>query len=307
MSKIFPLTKKRAAYAENRKTNLLGTKLAHNASLEQRYATSLRRLVLQMTSETLREVKKLFKTETSKEFITQQKAQIAMDVRYSRTANTMDANIGSMARILMNALTDKFTKLFAIKSKLIVNNMLLGAEKTSTSAVHASLSKLSGGLSLKTGIVSPGYEDIVSAITAENVALIKSIPQKYLTDVTGSVMRSITQGQGLKDLVPEIQKYDGQTYRRAKNIALDQTRKAYNSINKDKLTTLGITHFKWIHTSGSVSPRESHLHILDGKTFSFENLIEEQTALGVPERDRGIPGYPQNCKCSFNPIIDLSE
>ena len=113
MSKIFPLTKKRAAYAENRKTNLLGTKLAHNASLEQRYATSLRRLVLQMTSETLREVKKLFKTETSKEFITQQKAQVAMD-----------ANIGSMARILMNALNDKFTRLFAIKSKLIVKTAI---------------------------------------------------------------------------------------------------------------------------------------------------------------------------------------
>jgi len=296
MPKQFPLTKKRQAWVENRKTKLLGTKLAHNASLEQRYATELRRLVIQMTSETLREINKLFRTETSKEFIAQQKQQMAMD-----------ANIGSMARILMNALTDKFTKLFAKKSKSIVDQMLSGAEKTSTSIVHASLNKLSGGLSLKTGIVSPGYENIATAITAENVNLIKSISQKYLDDVTGAVMRSITQGEGLKDLVPEIQKYDGQTYRRAKNIALDQTRKAYNTINAQKLTTLGITHFIWRHSSGGITPRESHLHILNGKTFSFENLIEEQTALGVAERDRGLPGIPVNCKCTILPIIDLSE
>lgn len=294
MSEQFPLTKKRSRWAENRKTNLLGSTLAHNASLEQRYATALRGLVLQMTTETLREVKKLFKTETSKEFIAQQKEQMAMD-----------GNIGSMARILMNALTDKFTKLFAIKSKSIVNNMLLGAEKTSTSMVHASLSKLSGGLSLKTGIVSPGYEDIAAAIVAENVSLIKSIPQKYLTDVTGSVMRSITQGQGLKDLVPEIQKYDGQTYRRAKNIALDQTRKAYNTINADKLTTLNVKQFKWIHSYGGVSPRESHMKI-DGHIFSFENLEAEQAALGVSKSDQGLPGMAINCRCSMNPVIDLS-
>lgn len=296
MPKQFPLTKKRQAWAAHRNTSLLGTKLAHNASLEQRYATELRRLVIQMTSETLREVKKLFKTDTSKEFIAQQKQQMAMD-----------ANVGSMARILMNALMDKFTKLFASKSKSIAEQMLSGAEKTSTSTVRSSLNKLSGGLSLQTGIVSPGYEDISIAIIAENVSLIKSIPQKYLDDVTGSVMRSITQGEGLKDLVPQIQKYDGQTYRRAKNIALDQTRKAYNTINAQKLTTLGVTHFEWRHSSGGVTPRESHLHILNGKTFSFEHLIEEQAALGVPERDRGLPSVPINCRCTILPIIDLSE
>jgi len=295
MPKQFPLTKKRQAWAENRNTSLLGTKLAHNASLEQRYATELRRLVIQMTSETLREVKKLFKTDTSKEFVAQQKQQMAMD-----------ANIGSMARILMNALMDKFTKLFASKSKSIAEQMLAGAEKTSTSTVRSSLNKLSGGLSLQTSIVSPGYEDIATAIVAENVSLIKSIPQKYLDDVTGSVMRSITQGQGLKDLVPEIQKYDGQTYRRAKNIALDQTRKAYNTINAQKLTTLGVKQFKWLHSAGGVTPRESHMKI-SGHIFSFENLEAEQAALGVPERDRGLPSVPINCKCTILPIIDLSE
>ena len=68
--------------------------------------------------------------------------------------------------------------------------------------------------------------------------LIKSIPEQYFKDVTGSVMRSITTGNGLADLVPEIKKYDGQTERRAKLLALDQTRKAYNSINKQRMQSL---------------------------------------------------------------------
>ncbi len=293
-NKELPLTKKKREWAKGREVNLKGLKLQHNVALEERYAKQLRALVREMTSETLKEVKKLFKTDTAKDYLKQQK-QFAMD-----------ANIGSQARIVMNYLTDKFTRLFASKAKSISTNMFENTSKTSKSILHSSLKQLSGGLSLKTGIVPPGYEDIASATVAENVSLIKSIPEKYLADVTGSVMRSITSGQGLADLVPEIQKYDGQTYRRAKNIALDQTRKAYNTINKNRLVALGVTHFQWLHTKGSQSPRESHLHILDGRTFAFANLEGQQAALGVPERDRGLPGYPVNCRCTILPVIDLS-
>ena len=45
----------------------------------------------------------------------------------------------------------------------------------------------------------------------ENVGLIKSIPAQYLNGVQGAVMRSITTGNGMQDLVPYLQKHKGIT------------------------------------------------------------------------------------------------
>ncbi len=286
-----PLTKRKARWAENRDMTLRGTHLLYNASQQDKYKNALTRLVQEMTEETQKEIKKLFSSEVAQEYIEAQKQ-----------ASAMDASISSKARILMNALMDKFTQLFAFKSKRLAERMINSASGISKTNLHTSLKKLSGGLSLKTGIVTPGMEEVAKALVAENVSLIKSIPEQYFKDVTGAVMRSITTGQGLADLVPEIRKYDGMTDRRAKNIALDQTRKAYNSINKARLQKIGIKQFEWVHSGGGQTPRESHLKI-NGHIFDFENLEAQQAALGVPPQDRGIPGYPVNCRCTILPII----
>src|SRR5690606_15281487 len=120
------------------------------------------------------------------------------------------------------ALTNKFTQLFASKAKYLAQTMINGASDVSKSTLHFSLKQLSGGRSLKTGVVPEGMEDVTAASIAENVSLIRSIPQKYFTNITGDVMRSITTANGLEYLIPKINKYAGETSRRAKNIALDQ-------------------------------------------------------------------------------------
>lgn len=282
------LSNKKARWAKNRKVVLRGNRLNYNASLQTWYERKLKRLVRQMTEEVKREVSRLFE-------------------RLPVTPlGTMDDSIGSQARILMNMLTDKFDSLFALESKYLAEQMLDKTLKVSESNLKDSLKQLSGGLSIKTSIVPPELVDVITASIAENVSLIKSIPEQYLKDVTGSVMRSITSGQGMYDLLPEIRKYGLHTERRAELLALDQTRKAYTSVNATKLDNLGVTHFEWIHSGGGQVPRESHLRI-DGHIFSFANLQAEQAALGVPKDDRGLPGYPPNCRCTFSPVIDFSD
>jgi len=238
-----------------------------------------------MTRQTKAAVAKLFTSETAKKYLTAQ-----------------DASISSQARVLMNELLDKFSQLFSFKSKILAERMVNGAAGVSKTVLHTSLKKLSGGLSLKTGIVPAGMEEISKALIAENVSLIKSIPQEYFKNVTGAVMRSITVGRGMADLLPQIQKYDGQTQRRAKNLALDQTRKAYNSINKERMQKIGVKQFEWVHSGGGQKPRESHLKI-SGHIFDFDDLTKQQAALGVPPEDQGIPGYPINCRCTMVPVI----
>lgn len=297
MAKSLPLTKKKSKWVENRNVILRGEQLNYNASLQKKYALELKKMTKKMIDETKKQLKKLFSGEIADDFFENQEEE-------SKIA--MDASISSQARILTNYLLNKFNKLFSLKAKDLATKMVVSSSEVSKSNLHSSLKKLSGGLSLKTGIVPTGMEDVSTAIVAENVSLIKSIPQEYFKNVTGAVMRSITTGNGLNDLVPEIKKYSQQTQRRSENIALDQTRKAYNNINKQRLQSIGVKKFEWVHSYGGVSPRKSHMKI-DGHIFSFENLEAEQAALGVPEADRGIPGHAINCRCTINPVIDFSD
>lgn len=290
-----PLTKAKKKWVENRKVTLRGTQLRYNASQQAKYVDSLLRLVSQMTKETKKQIIVLFRGPDSKDYFRQQ-----------RKAEAMDASLASQARILTNALTRKFAQLFADKGKKLSQQMVGGAAQVSQFNLNTSLKQLSGGLTLKTSIVPEGMDDVSTALVAENVSLIKSIPSQYFKDITGSVMRSITTGNGLADLLPDLSKYEGQTARRTRNLALDQTRKAYNSINKQRLQALGVKQFEWIHSGGGQRPRESHQKI-SGHIFNFATLEDEQAELGVPLEDRGIPGHPVNCKCTMSPVIDFDS
>lgn len=297
MNKKPPLTKKKREWVKNRSVVLRGEPLNYNASHQEKYSMAIKKLIKQMVDETKKQILKLFKSEPSKKYFNKQKEDEKI---------VMDASISSQSKIVLNVLQRKFARLFQQKSKYLSQKMVNDLDKISKSNLHSSLKKLSGGLSLKTGVVSESVKNVANAIVSENVSLIKTIPQEYFKDITGAVMRSITTGNGMADLVPEINKYAKTTQRNAELMALDQTRKAYNSINKQRMMNIGVKQFEWIHTGGSVSPRKSHLAI-DGKIFSFENVEKEQAALGVPEADQGIPGHAINCRCRMGPVIDFSD
>ena len=295
MRKKPPLTKKRSKWIENRNVALHGTRLAYNAALQSRYERSLKNLTKQMTLLVKKKLIDLFEGRIAEEYFEQQEMAAAMD-----------ASIASKAKQLLAKLLAKFDQLFSFSASVLSTRMIEETKKSSEKSLHVSLKQLSGGLSLKTSVVPEGMEDVSRALIAENVSLIKSIPQQYFKDITGSVMRSITTGNGLADLVPDLRKYSGQSERRVKNLALDQTRKAYNSINKERMQSVNVKQFEWVHSGGGQKPRASHMKI-SGTIFSFENLEKEQAALGVPEADQGIPGYPINCRCTMIPVIKFED
>lgn len=286
-----PLTKKRETYAAGRSTGPMfkGTPLQYPAGVSTRYVQDLTALVAQMTAQTNREITKLFKGQAAQSFFAQDAAPVG-------------GNIASQARILVNSLENRFNALFSRKAKPMAERMVKSADAASTTALHSSLTKLTGGLSLKTSQITPALEVIYNASVAANVSLIKSIPSQYMQDVQGSVMRSITSGNGLADLVPDLEKYEGITHRRATNIALDQTRKAYNNINQGRMEAIGITSFMWHHSGGGAHPRELHIE-MDGQTYDFADppVIDEGTG------ETGIPGQAVNCRCTMSPIFDFAK
>lgn len=283
-TKKLRLTKKRQAWAAARgdAPQFRGEQLSHNAAVAVRYVGALSALTAQMTAQVKREVLRLFQTDAAAAHFGE------------------DATIASQSRILLVQLGNRFDALFAKKAKPLAEAMVRDADKTGTKALHSSLQKLSGGMSLKTSVLDAPLQNIYKASVTENVGLIKSIASTYLQQVEGAVMRSITTGNGLQDLIPALEKYEGMTHRRAKNIALDQTRKVYNSINKGRMQALGVGKFMWHHSGGGAHPREDHVG-MDGNVYSFDDLpvIDERTG------ERGIPGQAPNCRCTMSPVFDF--
>ncbi len=279
MKKIKLTRKKKQWYKERPQNNIIkGGVMGYNADISRKMEKRLDNLVSQLTKETERELKKVFAKDTTM---------------------TMDADISSGARIILNALYKKFTKIFNEKGLFATKSMVNNTENTVSSNLNQSFKELSGGLTIKTSDISPRTKSLMKASINESTSLIKSISSNYLEKVSGQVYRSITSGQGLKDLIPFLEKIKGVTKRRAKNIALDQTRKTYSNVAENKMKEAGVTHFEWVHSGGGAEPRKEHL-AHDGKVFAFDDL----------PLYNGMPDYPSRqpfCRCSSRPIIKLDE
>lgn len=299
MTRRLRLTAARQEHAASRQTPPVfkGQPLRHPAGVESRYVAALTTLAAHMTAEVRATVIRLFESPAARAYFATFLHNAGMDA-----APGPGANMGSQARMLVNSLNARFNALFAKRAPGIAGQMVDGTEAASKTALHGSLSKLTGGVSLKTGLLTPQVKAVYNASVATNVGLIKTIAQEHLKRVEGAVMRSITSGRGLQDLVPELEDIGDYTHRKAKNVALDQTRKTYNAINRGRMTGIGLRKFEWIHSGGGAEPRPLHVD-MDGEIFSFDNppIIDERTG------ERGIPGQAPNCKCTMRPVFDFND
>lgn len=264
-----------------------GTALNPPLSTEARYRDQLERMVAQMRGETERELRKLYG-----QLGAQDAPGWGMD----------GPSLASQARILTNALSAKFQAAFARRARGLADQLARNVEGASKTSLHASLKELSGGISLKTSVVTPRLREAVKASIAENVGLIKSIPQEYFLKIQGSVMRNITAGNGTAGILDTIEHIGAVTSRRAALIARDQTSKATTAVNSARMSALGIRKFEWLHSGGGKEPRKLH-EDLSGRVFSLDDppVIDDKTG------ERGLPGQLINCRCRMVPVIDFGN
>jgi len=219
-------------------------------------------------------------------------------------AMAQDWSLASQARILGDALAKKFKKLFDDEAWDIAESMVQEASHVSQAAVASNLKKIGGELlTIKTDFVTAGMKEVMTASVAENVSLIKSIPEKYLQQVQGDVMRSISmEGKGVADLTKSLEKYEGVTKNRAANIAEDQTRRVYTSLNSKRLQKVGLDKFQWKYNYVGQASRELHV-AMDGQIFSFSDppVIQDSP------RVTGLPGDLPYCHCTAIPVVSFDD
>lgn len=140
--------------------------------------------------------------------------------------------------------------------------------------------------------------DVMQATVAENVSLIRSIPEQYMTQVEGLVMRSVQQGRDMGSLSEQLQERLGVTKRRAALIARDQNEKATSAFNRVRMMEIGVEEAIWMHSHGGKEPRPSHV-AMNGKRFD--------PAKGMWDPDVGEwvqPGELINCRCVSRAVIE---
>lgn len=140
----------------------------------------------------------------------------------------------------------------------------------------------------------PWLAEVLSQFEAENIRLIRSIPQQALDKLHGKVVQAVRQGTPTARLKELVREEYGVTTRRAELIARDQIGKLNGQLTGARQQSIGVTSYKW---RGSLDERERDEHVArEGKVIPWDE----------PPPD-GHPGEPIQCRCWAEPVLPLLE
>lgn len=204
-----------------------------------------------------------------------------------------DASPSKQLINLINRRMVRWQRRFNNDAETIARWFIRRSDSTTRAKLGKELAKASGmTVNFRT---TKEVEDVLDGLIAENVSLIKSIPEQYHTGVNSAVMDSVRTGRDLGTLTDTLHERYGVTKRRAAMISRDQNNKATEAIGLERNKSLGITHGTWMHRSGSKEPRGSHVRA-NGKEFPLSDGL-------MIDGEMIFPGQKINCNCTFRPVI----
>ncbi|WP_237173031.1 phage head morphogenesis protein [Paracandidimonas lactea] len=140
----------------------------------------------------------------------------------------------------------------------------------------------------------PWLVDVLRQFEAENIRLIRSIPQQALDRLQGKIIHAVRVGTPTARLKQMIREDYGVTARRAELIARDQIGKLNGQLTGARQQGIGVTSYRW---RGSLDERERDEHVArEGEVIAWDD----------PPSD-GHPGEPINCRCWAEPVLPLLE
>lgn len=219
---------------------------------------------------------------------------IEAEYKANPPAMAQDATPATALRAAMRKLSSRWIRSFNEVAERLATRFADRSEKTSDAQMMSELKRAGFAIPFQQ---TADMRDAYSSVVGENVALIKSIPEKYLTDVEGDIMRSVQAGRDLKQLSDKLQDRYDLTKRRAAFIARDQNNKATAVMTKARRLSLGINEAVWVHSGGGVHPRESHVQAgREKKRYDINRGCEI-------DGEYIMPGELPNCRCTSRAII----
>ncbi|WP_198024355.1 phage head morphogenesis protein [Asaia astilbis] len=205
-----------------------------------------------------------------------------------------DASPASVLQGIMNKLTARWRTRFNEVADELARRFVKQAQGHADRQLNFDLQR--NGFAIKFRPTA-GMRQAAALSAAENVTLIKSIPEQYLSQVEGAVMRSALRGGDLGSLTEELKDRYGVTHRRAAFIARSQNAAVGGAMSRARAVELGGSKGTWIHSGGGKEPRESHVKA--GK----ERLVFDLVKGAYIDGEWIWPGSRPNCRCTFRLII----
>lgn len=138
----------------------------------------------------------------------------------------------------------------------------------------------------------PWLADSMEGFVERNVALIKTIPQRFFDEVEATITQEVNAGERWSKLSETIESRFSVSESRAKLIARDQVTKYYGELSRQRNKSIGITRERW-RTQNDNRVRDDHVD-LEGLEYDIE------------KPPLGGPGYPIQCRCFGEPIISTA-
>ena len=137
-------------------------------------------------------------------------------------------------------------------------------------------------------------EELLTGFVHRNVALIKTIPERYFSQVEELIHREVSQGVRASVIANEILGDKLSTTKfNASRIARDQVGKINSQFNSFRQQKLGIEGYTW---QGIMDGRERDSHVaLEGKYFTWESGGDDI---------EGNPGDAVLCRCNASPALE---
>lgn len=205
-----------------------------------------------------------------------------------------DATPAQVLQVAIRRLTTRWLNNFDILAERLAAYFSKDVSERSDVALQRALRQAGFTVNF---VITPAMRDVLEATVHENVSLIKSIPQRYLRDVEGIMMRSVQTGRDLSTVATQLQERYGVERRRAALIARDQNNKATGALTRVRQLEMGIAEAIWKHSHAGKVPRPSHVK-MDGKRYDVNR--------GMWDRDEGryvLPGELINCRCTSQSVI----
>lgn len=256
------------------------TPVRPNAGLEQAYRAKILRLVDEMSRSVTYWVKAAYRRDEPAVTL------LARDETVVPPANLLKRVIAE--------LRSKWQSRFDQGSQDLADYFGQAVHKRSDAQLKAILKKAGFSVPFQ---MTRAMKDVLQATVHESVNLIKSIPERFFTDVEGAVMRSVQVGRDVGGLAAELEKTYGITRRRAALISRDQNNKATAAMQRARQLELGVEEAIWMHSHAGKVPRPTHV-ANNGKKYSVR-----EGWFDPDEGRRVFPGELINCRCTARPVI----
>lgn len=232
----------------------------------------------------------------------------AVNTKQGKKFFAVDSSLANTFRRIFKRLAKKHEDAFKKFSDRATELMISKIDQDAAKRIKSSLKEIAKPLTIDLKFTGK-LKESMQAATYEASDLIVSIPKQYVEKVRVPVMLLVSDptNEGLKPTIKEVdkicQKYGRQQRNRAKNLVLDQARKTFTTITRDRMKAAGIKKYEWVHTGGSQEPRHYHKHVLNGQIFDIDSpvVVDEKTG------EKGYPSTAINCKCVMRGIIEFED